>query len=71
MHIHKAVKEAIETNRNIIRTDTVGGLPRHLSIKPTNSYGHCMTGKHDGFPGGKNWQPSESDLTADSWEVVD
>lgn len=71
MYIHEAVKKAMETNGSIIRTDIDGGLPQHLPIKPTNSYRHCVVGKYNGIFEAQNWQPSESDLTVASWEVID
>lgn len=68
MHIHEAVKEAMEKGCCI----TTKRMKEVGKIRPTNEPPHCILMMADGTnPSKYGWQPSAEDLMRDDWIVVD
>jgi hypothetical protein len=67
MHIHEAVKKAIEQNKKIQRK-----AYEYFSVKPTDSgpLACLIFSRRDDKPG-RYWNPSANDLMADDWELCD
>lgn len=74
MHIHEAVKKAVEENRLIFRESAREPESDNFAvIRPTNTYDTCQlivvrNGKVERAC--RCWNPTADDLTADDWTVI-
>lgn len=67
MHIHEAVKQALDKGAYITLPEFVGGA----KIKPTDGKGNCILMNADGSnPSKYGWQPSAKQLIRDDWIIV-
>ena len=74
MHIHVAVKKALEEDGLIIRASAKEPESDiYSAIRPTNSYDTCRlivmrAGKIEGAC--RWWNPTADDLMADDWTII-
>lgn len=74
MHIHEAVRMAMEKGHLITRSSArIEESTRYAAIKPTNTYDACVVviiadGKVK--EACRCWNPTADDLMADDWEVI-
>lgn len=74
MHIHEAVKKAVEEDKLIARKAFAGSDDDvYAAIRVSNSYETCRIVVIDGNQITRTcrcWNPSQDDLTADDWIVI-
>lgn len=75
VHIHEAVKTALEENKMIIRASAKEPESEvYAVIRPTNSYDACILivrGRDANYTRAcRCWNPTADDLMADDWTVI-
>lgn len=74
MHIHEAVKKALEENALIIRTSAKEPQSDiYSAIRPSNSYDTCKLvaiKKRKVERACRWWNPTADDLMADDWTIT-
>lgn len=74
MHIHEAVRMAMEKDSLIVRSSAkIEESARYAAIKPTNTYDTCvLVIMADGKTkeACRCWNPTADDLMADDWTVL-
>lgn len=74
MHIHEAVRMAMEEDNLIIRSSAkIEESTRYAAIKPTNTYDTCVLvviADKKQKEACRCWNPTADDLMADDWAVL-